>query len=141
MPNAKTDNQAYSHWVGFQTEVKLASDLADNGQAVVKWGGAVGAPGNDVISVNPLTAEVTLWDTKYRSNPANIGQSPTFANQGTLGNAVREAREAIDASNLPPAIKDQALQNLDRLNFTTNTVGAGQVKNSVQVRFCSGKPC
>jgi hypothetical protein len=61
VPNAKTDNQAYSHWVGFQTEVKLASDLADNGQAVVKWGGAVGAPGNDVISVNPITAEVTLW--------------------------------------------------------------------------------
>jgi hypothetical protein len=83
VPNAVTDNQAYSHWVGFQTEVKLASDLADNGQAVVKWGGAVGAPGNDVISVNPITSEVTLWDTKYRSNPANIGQSPTFANQGT----------------------------------------------------------
>jgi Possible hemagglutinin (DUF637)/Pre-toxin domain with VENN motif len=141
VPNAKTDNQAYSHWVGFQTEVKLASDLADNGQVVLKWGGAVGAPGNDVISVNPITAEVTLWDTKYRSNPANIGQSPTFANQGTLGNAVEEARRAIDASNLSPAIKTQALENLKDGSYTTNTVGAGAVKNSVQVRYCSGKPC
>lgn len=94
-----------------------------------------------MISVNPITAEVTLWDTKYRSNPTNVGQSPTFANQGTLGNAVREAREAIEASNLPPAVKAQALENLKDGSYTTNTVGAGAVKNSVQVRYCSGKPC
>ncbi len=138
---AKTDNQAYSHWTGYQSEIRLANEVAGLGETVLKWGDAVGMHGNDIISVNPATGAVTLWDSKYRSNPANIGESPTFAKRVTRDAAVDEARFAILRSNLPPAVRDVAQKNLLEGNFTTNTVGAGSVKNSVQVRYCGGNPC
>jgi hypothetical protein len=139
--NATTENQAYSHLTGFQGEINLANQVAEQGQAVVKWGGPIGARGNDVISVNPNTAEVSMWDDKYRGNPIKIEQSPTYANKDPLANALQEAEIAIRASNLSQPLKDQAIQNLKDGNFTTNTVGAGSAKNSVQVRYCGGKPC
>jgi hypothetical protein len=140
-PRATTLNQAYSQWTGYQGEIKLANEVAGLGQKVIKWGDAVGTNGNDVISVNPSNGEVNLWDNKYRSNPTTIGQSSTFANKAPLANAVQEAVQTINASDLPEPLKASALQNLKDGNFTTNTVGSGAVKNSVQVRYCGGKPC
>jgi Possible hemagglutinin (DUF637) len=139
--NATTESQAYSHLTGFQGEINLANEVAAQGQTVVKWGGPVGTNGSDVISVNPNTGEVLLWDGKFRSSPTTIEQSPTFANKGPLANAVQEARDAIDRSSLPQSVKDAATQNLKDGNFTTNTVGAGSVRNSVHVRYCDGNPC
>jgi len=138
---ATTDNQAYAHLTGYQGEVKLANEVAGQGQTVVKWGDKIGTNGSDVISVNPSTGEVVLWDNKYRSATRSIGDSPTFANEGTRDAALTEATAAIRASNLPQSVKDAAMNNLDQLNFTTNTVGLGGAKNSVQVRYCGGKPC
>jgi len=70
----------------------------------------------------------------------SIKSSPTFdVNSDALENALRQARDAIE--DLPNALKDKALENLRQGNFTTNTVGAGNAKNSVPVRFCGGNPC
>lgn len=138
---AKTENTYYSHWTGFQAEIKLANEIAGLGHKVVKWGDVVGGKGNDIISVNPTTADVVLWDGKYRGNPTNVGQSPTFANPGRLRNAVDEAIQAIELSPLQRSVKDRALQNLKDGNFTTNTVGAGSARNSVQIRYCGNMPC
>ncbi|TCS32902.1 filamentous hemagglutinin [Paucimonas lemoignei] len=138
---AKTENQAYSHMTGYQAEIKLANEVAGQGQIVVKWGDKIGAHGSDIISINPKSGEVTLWDSKFRSAQTSIQQSPTFSNASTNVAAVEEARNVIRASDLPDQIKIQALQNLDKGNFITNTVGSGGAKNSVHVRYCGNKPC
>jgi filamentous hemagglutinin len=83
-----------------------------------------------------------LWDSKYRSADVSLGHSPTFVNQAARIAAIAEARQRIAANaSLSPSVKSQAITNLDLGNFMTNTVGAGQVRNSVQVRFCNGNPC
>jgi filamentous hemagglutinin len=61
--------------------------------------------------------------------------SPAF------NNALAQATDAIKSSALPNTVKQQALSNLQNGNFTTNTVGSGAWRNSVQVRFCGGNPC
>ncbi|MFZ2161057.1 MAG: DUF637 domain-containing protein [Sideroxyarcus sp.] len=138
---AKTENQLYSHWTGLQAEAKLANEVAGQGEAVVKWGDKIGAQGNDIISVDPKTGGVTLWDSKYRSGSTTIEQSPTYVKRETRAAAVSEAQRTISGSNLPQAVKDTALQNLEKGDYTTNTVGSGGAKNSYQVRYCNGKPC
>ena len=138
---AKTENQLYSHWTGLQAEANLANEVAGQGEAVVKWGDKIGAQGNDIISVNPQTGDVTLWDSKYRSSSTTIEQSPTYVKDTTSAAAIQEAKDAIASSNLPPAVMNTALQKLYKGDYTTNTVGSGGAKNSYQVRYCNGKPC
>ena len=71
-----------------------------------------------------------------------VSSSPTFSpGSNALGGAVSDAEAAIQDSNLPDSVKDLAIQNLQSGDFTTNTVGAGNAKNSVQVKFCGNKPC
>lgn len=58
-----------------------------------------------------------------------------------LAGALKEAKEAIKSSTLPDDIQMKALQNLEKNTYTTNTVGAGNVKNSVTTKICNGKIC
>lgn len=94
-----------------------------------------------MISVDVKTGEVTLWDSKYRTSETIIQESPTFTKEGPLTGALNEAEKAIKGSTLPQAIKDKAVQNLIDNTYTTNTVGAGNVKNSVTTKICNGKIC
>ncbi|RJF93321.1 hemagglutinin repeat-containing protein [Sphingomonas cavernae] len=127
---------------GYQAELQLANRVADlPGETVVRYGSNVNTSGADVISVN-ADGTVTLWDSKFLSNPKMIGSSPTFTeNSRTLASAVKQAREAIDVAKLPPAVRDKALANLDVGNFIANTPGAGAAKNSVSIRYCGNKIC
>ena len=141
LKGATTSNLANSHVSGFLAEIRLANEIAAQGQVVVKWGGAIGTRGNDLISINPATGEVALWDSKYRSATTSIQQSPTFANSRTRDGAIEEALDAVNEAQLPADIRATAIKNLTDGTFTTNTAGAGGVKNSVQVRYCGHKPC
>jgi filamentous hemagglutinin len=135
-------DRVYAHINGFQSELRLADQVADSGAVVVKWGGRIGSNGNDIISVNPATGEVVLWDSKYRSASTTIGESPTYRKHVTRENAVEEAIRTIRANmSLPPAARAAALQNLRAGNYTTRTVAAGEVRNSVARRYCGGMPC
>lgn len=143
---ARTENQCWSHWVGHQTEVRLASDLADQGQLVVRWGDKIGTNGADVISVNPTNGQVTLWDTKFLSADKSIKMSPTFDFSATTGQAklaglMKQAEDAVIAAKLPPAVEAKAIADIQAKNFFANTVGAGNARNSVPMRFCGSKPC
>ncbi|CAG9186323.1 DUF637 domain-containing protein [Cupriavidus pampae] len=141
--SSSNPNVANSQVNGYQAELKLANTVAAlPDQVVVKYGDAIGRHGADVISVNAATGEVTLWDSKFRSNSANIQTSTTF-NPGSaaLNAAIEEATSAIGRSNLSSAAREQAIANLRQGNFMTNTVGAGATKNSTAVRFCGGTPC
>jgi len=68
-------------------------------------------------------------------------QSPIFADPKRQAPAIAEAVDSIRDANLPPEVKQRALDNLNTGNFTTNTVGSGRAKNSYQVRYCGGKVC
>ena len=142
MIKAGTENNVWSHWVGYQSELRLANEIVKMpDQAVVSFGDKIGLPGADVLSVDTRTGDVIMWDSKYRSNPTNIGESPTFAVNSNRQAAVAKALEDLENSNLPREIKIKAMQNLEGGNFSTNTVGSGKVKNSVVAKYCNGKKC
>ncbi|WP_374406910.1 hypothetical protein [Hydrogenophaga sp.] len=121
----------------------MAADAANRGELVVSWGGKVGTQGADMISVNPKTGEVILYDARTYSNATNVQPSTTFAPGGEpLANARVQAESAIEASNLPPALKQQALDNLENGNFTTRTTNQGVGGSSpVAVKFCGHSVC
>ncbi len=121
-----------AHVLGADAEAQLARAVQSmENMQVVRWGDPIGAHGADVISVNTLTGEVYLWDAKYRSAATALTESATFRQQDSLGNALREARDAIrDTSLLAPDVKARALDNLRLQLFYTRTVGYGEARNS-----------
>lgn len=141
--NSPNPNIANSQVNGYVGELKLANEVANlPNQIVVRYGDAIGTHGADIVSVNSVTGEVTLWDNKFLSNARNVPPSTTFAPQSSaLDGTLTNVEKAIESSNLSLVIKQQAIQNLEKRNFTTNTVGSGAAKNSTIVRFCSGNPC
>ncbi|MBB3646726.1 adhesin HecA-like repeat protein, partial [Rhizobium sp. BK619] len=139
--NSTNPNIANSQINGYVGELELANQVAKlPGQQVLRYGDAAGTHGADIISIDMNTGDIFLWDNKFRSGYTTVKSSPTFdVNSDALKNALRQARDAVD--DLPNALKDKALENLKQGNFTTNTVGSGNAKNSVGVRFCGGNPC
>jgi filamentous hemagglutinin len=140
---ARTEPAAFAHMTGFQGEVRVAADAANRGEVVVQWGDRVGTHGADVISVNPRNGEVILYDAKTYSNPTNVRPSATFAaGREPLAAALRNAEDAIRASNLPPELERTALRNIQNGNFTTRTTNQGIGGSSpVAVRYCGNEPC
>ncbi|HWV14976.1 MAG TPA: hemagglutinin repeat-containing protein [Cellvibrio sp.] len=136
-------NIANSQINGFNGELNLANKIAAlPNQVVVSYGDKVGTHGADIISVDSVTGEVTLWDNKFRNNPGNIQQSPTFKEgSNRLNEAIEEARIAIIMSDLPENIKQESLKNIRSGNYITNTVGDGSSKNSHHLAYCGYKPC
>ncbi|WP_230942604.1 filamentous hemagglutinin N-terminal domain-containing protein [Burkholderia stagnalis] len=143
MLKGKTENQIWAHWTGYQGEINLANKVAGlPNESVLLWGDAIGTNGNDIISVNRATGQVSLWDSKYASAVGSLKSSPTFTpGSNRLSSAIDQARLVVENSALPDSVKATALGNINRGNFVTNTVGSGGYKNSVQVRFCNGSPC
>ncbi len=141
-------NQA-SQVVGFVTELEVARHLAEQGLLIVRWGDKSGTKGSDVIAVNPANGEVLLVDTKYRTQPQTLPHSRTFdfdpaTNprwQQQLDSIQDQARRAIAGAQLPTHIRDAAVAKMDASNFSTITVGAGNVRNNSFVRFCGGQRC
>jgi hypothetical protein len=109
---------------GYQTEIGLANHVADNlNEAVLKYAGKSGTHGSDVISVD-AEGNVTLWDAKYLSSGEAHGGSTTFEGP-PLENAIAEARAAVDASvsdQYTAAMRDKAMANMAKGNFTAYTV-------------------
>jgi hypothetical protein len=136
--NSPNVNIRYSQVNGYLAEIDLANDLAASGRRVLKWGDRIGKHGNDVITVNPKTGTVELWDNKFRSTPAAGEISPTFRNQKTLSAALREARDYIQHSNLPPSLKAKAMDNIDKGSVTVYTTASGEVDFSTMNKVING---
>ena len=139
--NSSNPSIANSHVNGYKAELELANRVAATDDVtVLKYGDEIGRHGSDVISVDS-SGNITLWDSKYRSNDVAVTSSPTFKpGSQALSNAIDEARVTIQNSDLPADVKTQALDNLDDGNFTTVTTGAGQARNSVISVFENGQP-
>ena len=128
---------------GYRAELEFANTIAAiPGENVVRFGSNVNTSGADIISVN-ANGTVSLFDTKFRSNPVDVKPTTTFAQDSRpLAKALVEARIAIDKSTtLSPATKAKALENLDAGNFNAHTPGAGAARNSAITRFCGNKVC
>jgi hypothetical protein len=127
---------------GYRAELAFANTIAaQSGYTVVYYGSNVNFRGADVIAVRS-DGTVSLYDTKFRSNPTNILGSTTFTNTTTLARAVTQAIEAIERNTtLPPAVRQLARENLRLGNFYAHTPGAGAARNSVITRFCNGVRC
>lgn len=128
---------------GNQGELRVAADAANRGEVVVRWGDSVGTHGADVISVNPKTSEVILYDAKTYSNATNVQPSLTFKpGSDSLANAREQAERAILSANLPPSIRQHALKNISNGAFTTRTTNQGVGGSSpIAVKFCGHSVC
>jgi hypothetical protein len=139
---ARSEAAAYSHYIGYQAELRLANEVVATNKVVLKYGDPIGRHGADFVSVDPNSGAVTLWDSKCRARGGTLEQSPTITGSGPLNGALDEAKRLIpNAPHLSAQVKQRALENLESRNFTANTVGSGGLKNSVQVRYCNGTPC
>lgn len=135
-------NISNSQLNGYVAELNLANEVAAlPNQTVLKYGDVIGRNGSDVISVNVLTGEVILWDSKFRSSPKTIPESTTFTSPTASEAALEEALDVIRSSNLNSGTKLKAVQNVLEQNITTITAGAGEVRNSIVSRLCGGYPC
>jgi hypothetical protein len=139
---------ALSHINGYKAEISLANRVAETeGHIVVKYGDAIGRHGSDVISVDPLTGAVTLWDSKWSGKGAEEEISGTF--QGDpLADAIREAfAEILQADNLNQELKGKAVEYLKKGIFTARTVsstgdftsGTFRITREVVTKFKDGK--
>jgi filamentous hemagglutinin len=140
---ARSEAAAYSHYIGYQAELRLANEVVATNQVVLKYGDPIGRHGADIVSVDPNSGAVTLWDSKYRARGGTLEQSPTFSGLDTRRAAISEAIQLVRKASdlLPDGVRQQAEAALRAGNFTTNTAGTGGLRNSVQVRYCNGVPC
>ena len=120
------------HLRGLRAETKFANYLHYmTDEIVIRWGDGVGTHGADIISVNSKTGRVTLWDTKWRTNPTMIGPSKTFAEPGRLANAVDQAERALDnADYLPSELRQKAIDSIDYETYNAHTPGMGNARSS-----------
>jgi hypothetical protein len=93
---------------------------------VLFWGHPVTENGVDLISVDAKTGRVTFWDSKHSRVETKKIETPsdTFRNPDSMNEAVDQARELIQNSNLPGPIKQQALDNLEAGKYQYTTVTA-----------------
>ena len=128
---------ANAHLNGYVGEIHQANRIATTmpNEVIVLWGNRVTQNGSDIVTVNRLTGEVTLWDNKFRgSSPTIVGSGTFQAGSDRFVNARNQAMQAIENSNLPANVRAQALSNLERGNVRTITSGSGSARNSVFVQ-------
>ncbi len=133
-----TENHLNSHINGYVEEIKLANRVASEGYIILKWGDGAGTHGSDIISIDPKTNTVVLWDNKYRSSGNKLELSPTFDSEaltkkGEHSNAWESAKqEAINAirdnSTIDPTLQRKLLEDLKNGNLETRTVGSGSLQ-------------
>jgi len=114
---------------GFISELRLANRIAESGEVVIMYGHKINEHGADLVSIDPVTGRLTLWDSKYHSTPGT-GHSDTFEVQGRREDAVKRIQTFLTdrRDSLPAALHDRALKALasgDLDMVTAHTTGGG----------------
>jgi hypothetical protein len=93
-------------------------------QLVVWWGAVIGSNGSaDVISVDPTTGQVTLWDSKARSDSSTAPiQSDTFTNKRRREAARNQAINVIRALTAQQISDDLKTKARASLNVATGGI-------------------
>jgi hypothetical protein len=120
------------HIKGLWGETKFAHYLHYmTDEIVIRWGDGVGTHGADIITVNSKTGRVTLWDTKWRTNPTMIGPSKTFSESGRLSKALDQAERALDTADyIPSELRQKALDSITYETYNAHTPGMGAARSS-----------
>lgn len=138
-PDARTLEALAAHLNGYIAEIRLANHIAHkNLGVVIDYGHSVGVNYADVISVDPQTGRVTLWDSKFRSGSRAGRHSETFTNGGRLTSARNQALKVLATSShgLTPAVHARAKAFLTNWDFdatTSHTNGGGFAHETLRV--------
>ena len=122
--------------MGFVSEVRLANRIAEAGGVVIQYGHKITEHGADIISIDPATGRVTLWDSKYHS-VASTGHSDTFDVKGRRDGAERSALAYLELgkARLPPALREQAIKALKEGTYdcvTSHTTGGSFTDRTIK---------
>jgi hypothetical protein len=124
VPEARTDVAEKSHVAGYRSELRLANHIAETGRGtVIHYGHRVVEYGADIVSVDPTTGRVTLWDSKYRELGGTPAHSETFTDQQRRADAVAAALAYLRSGEGPlsPELRAQAINSLSDGNFDAIT--------------------
>jgi hypothetical protein len=131
------------HYLGAYYETLLAYQVQaggtfGNAQLVVWWGAVIGSNGSaDVISVDPTTGQVTLWDSKARTDTSSAAiQSETFTDAKRRAKARQQAFEVIDALTTMQISNDLKTKALASLTMP----GGNYLQKTVRYRAGSNTP-
>ena len=118
---------------GVAGELALAKRLSEiPNLVVVKMPNMPGLHGADVITVDKITGQVTLYDAKFVGSARNPVASKTFADEGLLKNALRDAEKYIRGNSiLTAAIKAEALKCLKKGDYRLITAGEANAMKSI----------
>jgi hypothetical protein len=128
-----------THLEAAAAEFDLIRTVQRQGEVILKANRTVTQNGADLVTYNPQTGQLTLWDSKTTigrlnasggRSPQTVRPSTTLTKRSTLDNALREAREAIQSSNLSSADQARALQAIRDQTYRKVTAGAGNARNS-----------
>ena len=126
---------------GFEAEMNLANHLAEQGKMVIMFGHKINEGGADMVSIDPVTGLVEIWDAKYHGE-SSTGHSPTFSGDGTRQKAVDRALKFLSdgGDNLPAVLHKQAVDALTRGNFAAVTSHtSGSSFSNRRITFSGGK--
>ena len=137
-PDARTIEAMQAHLNGYLAEVRLANRIAtERTGIVIDYGHAVGVNYADVISVDPHTGRVTLWDSKFRSAGRASMHSETFTDPTRLTSARDHALRLLQGSShgLSPEIRQNAIESLRNWDFdaTTSHTNGGKFRDETLV--------
>jgi RHS repeat-associated protein len=127
------------HLTAAAGEYDLIQEAQKAGEVVLKVNRTVTDNGADLVSYNPKTGQVTLWDNKATIGvktasggraPTSITPSSTLNKPSTLKKVLNDASDAIRNSNLSPADQTRAMESLEN-GYRKVTRGSGNAKNSV----------
>jgi hypothetical protein len=128
-----------THLTAAAGEYDLIQEAQKAGEVVLKVNRTVTDNGADLVSYNPKTGQVTLWDNKATIGvktasgaraPLKVNPSATLNKETTLENVLNDAQDAIRNSNLSAVDKAKAQFSLQTDAFRKVTRGSGNAKNS-----------
>src|SRR5262249_2163379 len=107
---------------GFMSELRLANSIAESGEIVIQYGHKINEHGADIVSIDPATGKVTLWDSKFHT-VVSTGHSDTFEIQGRREDAVKRALDFLNSrkDGLSPALHKQAVDALTKGDYDAKT--------------------
>lgn len=129
------------HWNGYRGELELKNRIekAVPYEQFVHYGNPAGEHGPDVLTIGP-DDYLMEWNSKSRTASRRVG--PSMASKPTL--KYKQAHEyvwsAMRAGAVNPDAGVKALQELDRGNYNTCTVGTGNAYDGYFQAVREGRP-
>jgi hypothetical protein len=128
-------NTVKNHITSMLSEEQLVHELHTNtNEIVVNWGHHISTNGNDVITYNPATKRVSLWDDKVTrrvGSAKELRMSPAYRNDRVIQAAIKDARDKIRNSELADDDIANAISAINKKDVSMFTHGAGNYRDNL----------